>query len=309
MNLAPFRLEGPAVINLSGGRTSALMLRRYLDAHGGELPHDVHVVFANTGKEREETLGFVQEIALQWGVDVRWVERDIARPERWREVTYDTASRAGEPFAELCAERRFLPNGRMRFCTVELKIEVMRAFMRAQGYRRWTSAVGLRRDEAKRVHKLVDRGEDGDFAVTFPLFDAHVTKADVAAFWQSQPFDLALKPGEGNCDLCFLKGIRLREEIVREYPALATWWAEMEALITEMTKRPARFHAHERGYADLARRVRNTPRLPIALDTDEEREGIDCLCPDRRRPRCGCRRGHTLACLDARGRLDLPRAA
>lgn len=48
----PFRLDGPAIINVSGGRTSALMLRRILDAHGGALPGDAHAVFQNTGKER-----------------------------------------------------------------------------------------------------------------------------------------------------------------------------------------------------------------------------------------------------------------
>ena len=45
----PFRIEGPAIINVSGGRTSALMLRRVLDAHGGALPDGVVAAFANTG--------------------------------------------------------------------------------------------------------------------------------------------------------------------------------------------------------------------------------------------------------------------
>lgn len=34
----PFLIDGPAIVNFSGGRT--------LDAHRGELPADVHVVFA-----------------------------------------------------------------------------------------------------------------------------------------------------------------------------------------------------------------------------------------------------------------------
>ena len=35
--MSPFAIAGPAVVNVSGGRTSALMLRRVLDAHGGAL--------------------------------------------------------------------------------------------------------------------------------------------------------------------------------------------------------------------------------------------------------------------------------
>lgn len=58
---SPYLIEGPALISFSGGRTSALMLKRIIDAHGGTLPADVFVAFANTGREREETLRFVHE--------------------------------------------------------------------------------------------------------------------------------------------------------------------------------------------------------------------------------------------------------
>ncbi len=57
----PFHITGPALISFSGGRTSGYMLWRILQAHGGTLPDDVYVTFANTGKEREETLRFVYE--------------------------------------------------------------------------------------------------------------------------------------------------------------------------------------------------------------------------------------------------------
>lgn len=60
-----FKIDGPAVISFSGGRTSGLMLRRCLDAG---LQPDVHVLFANTGKERPETLDFVRDCGLNWGV-------------------------------------------------------------------------------------------------------------------------------------------------------------------------------------------------------------------------------------------------
>ena len=35
------------------------MLKHIVDAHGGRLPDDIAVVFANTGMERPETLDFV----------------------------------------------------------------------------------------------------------------------------------------------------------------------------------------------------------------------------------------------------------
>lgn len=101
----PYFIEGPAVISFSGGRTSAYMLRHILDAHGGSLPEDVHVCFMNTGKERPETLDFIRACSQRWGVRVRWLE--FQRPGEgrptWRELNYDTASRAGEPFEALIA--------------------------------------------------------------------------------------------------------------------------------------------------------------------------------------------------------------
>lgn len=54
--LRHFKIEGPAKISFSGGRTSALMLYLVLMANGGTLPEDVKVLFANTGKEREATM-------------------------------------------------------------------------------------------------------------------------------------------------------------------------------------------------------------------------------------------------------------
>jgi 3'-phosphoadenosine 5'-phosphosulfate sulfotransferase (PAPS reductase)/FAD synthetase len=293
----PFFIDGPACINFSGGRSSALMLRRCLDAHGGFLPSDVHVVFANTGRERAATLDFVRECALRWGVWIRWVERDGSGEPgaRFREVEYETASRTGEPFAELIDEHRFLPNAVARFCTIELKILVARDFMRAEGHAHWTSVVGLRRDEPARVSKVRAR-ENPEWDVACPLYDARVRAADVTAFWAAQPFDLALKPWEGNCDLCFLKGRAKRERIVRDRPELAAWWVEQERRIG------GRFHAHERGYAALAERVRRLPLLPMDLAPEHD-DSLPCGCTDRRPARrrtCTCNKrpgeGHTLAC-------------
>ena len=294
MERDPFLCAGPTILNISGGRTSGYMLRRHLDAHGGTLPDDVHAVYANTGRERRETLDFVAEMASRWGVEIRWIERRAKGA--WAEVDYESAARDGEPFAELVAEKRYLPNAVARFCTQELKIKTAAGFMRAQGYDRWTSVLGLRADEARRVVSV--RGRDhGEWDVSCPLFDARITRADVDAFWRAQPFDLALQSYEGNCDLCFLKGRLRRERIMREHPELASWWIEQEERIG------GRFHAHEKGY----RRTLNMVLAQGALDfgdaaaADEDADTIPCTCTERRRPkRCTChkkpRRGHTLAC-------------
>ena len=90
------------VVNLSGGRSSAYLLQRILDAHGGGLPDRTVVLFANTGKERWETLDFVRDIERHWRVPIMWLEyvyRPNERPKHhYRLVNHQTASRNGEPF-------------------------------------------------------------------------------------------------------------------------------------------------------------------------------------------------------------------
>ena len=117
MTRDPYRIAGPAVISFSGGRISGYMLRRILDAHGGALPSDVAVVFANTGKERPETLDFVAQCGARWNVRIVWVEYDWDAPHRTRLVSHNSASRNGEPFEALIDRKGFVPNPRMRFCT------------------------------------------------------------------------------------------------------------------------------------------------------------------------------------------------
>lgn len=210
--MTPYRIEGPAVISFSGGRTSAYMLRMILDAHGGTLPPDVYVLFADTGKERPETYDFVRACGVEWGVDIVWIERP------------------GQ-FTQLITDKKYLPNPIARFCTQELKLTPMRRWMLAKGYDHWTNAVGIRADEPRRIAKM--RGAAGTrkerWDNVFPLYESGITKEAVNAFWSSQPFDLQLGPDEGNCDLCFLKGYGKLKNIVRERPDLALWWADQEA--------------------------------------------------------------------------------
>lgn len=288
----PFRVDLPAFLSFSGGATSGLMLRRVLDAFGGSAPEGLVVGFMNTGLERPETLDFVDACADRWGIEIVWLERR-SRAEPCVEVTHDTASRNGEPFARLIEERRYLPNAVQRLCTAHLKVKVAERYMLSLGHEHWTNVVGLRRDEPRRVARVRERSEER-WETVVPLYDAGITSADVEAFWRTQSFRLRLRTGEGNCNLCFLKGRALRTHLAAARPGDAAWWIAQEA------KTGHRFHKDERGYADLLDRARRQLPLLSEVELAAEREGIACHCTDRRAPRCGCRRGHTLACVFGR---------
>ena len=74
----PFLFDEPAIISFSGGRTSGLRLWSILQAHGGSLPDNIKVCFANTGKERE-ALDFVQACATHWTTPITLLEYDSAQ--------------------------------------------------------------------------------------------------------------------------------------------------------------------------------------------------------------------------------------
>lgn len=276
MTDAPYIITGPALISFSGGRTSAYMLHEIIRAHDGKLPDDVVVTFANTGKEREETLRFVHECSVRWGVKVHWLEWRDGNPS-FEEVGFNSASRDGEPFAALIAKKSFLPNGVMRFCTQELKIRVMRDFCKSLGWTNWTNVIGLRYDEGHRVLKAIDRSMSGKdpWRNRMPLADAKITVRDVHAFWSRQPFDLQLEPYEGNCDLCFLKGAGKLKRLIRDNPGMADWWKRMEESVRAKSEQAGRFRK-EYSYADLEREVLTQPLMPGLLDDGSEEYDAEC---------------------------------
>lgn len=276
-----FKVPQPCCISFSGGRTSAYMLRRILDAFGGTLPADVVVCFANTGKEREETLQFVKDCGDRWGVEIVWLEHCFVDGERsYKQVSFETASRKGEPFEELIRAKKYLPNPVARFCTADLKIRTINRYLReGLGWDEYTTAVGIRADEPRRLAKLAklakshERGEK-----IAPLGSAGITEQEVLAYWRSQSFDLRLKSYEGNCDLCFLKGAGKLLRIISENPSCADWWIAMETVVPNGGGHTnATFRSDRPSYVKLAGFARNQLRLPLI---ENEEDNMPCDCTD-----------------------------
>lgn len=270
----PYLIQGPAQISFSGGRSSGMMLCKIVEAHGGTLPDDVVVLFANTGKEREETLVFVQQLADHLFVNVRWLEyRSRSGEHQFAIVDFDTASRNGEPFASAIQHRTYLPNPVARFCTVELKVRTMHRYLRSIGWTEWDSVVGIRADEPRRLAKLANQDYGKHEERLAPMGRDGATKADVRAFWDAMPFDLGLPTinGEtvgGNCDLCYLKGAQKVIGLIRENPSAADWWATQEAT-------GKRFRIDRPDYASM----KIIAMRPGLFDTPEE-EALPCECTD-----------------------------
>jgi len=281
----PFRITEPTCISFSGGRTSALMLWRVLQANDG-LPADAVVCFANTGKEEEATLRFVRDCSERWNVPITWLEY---RDDGYAIVDFDTASRNGEPFEALIRKRNYLPNPVTRFCTSELKIRTMHRYLRANwesfGWdasdMEWNQMIGIRADEQRRLSKIRARGHSTETTkepMLLPLADAGVTLADVQLFWAAQPFGLELptvngRTLAGNCDLCFLKPANQVRSLIAQKPERAIWWAKMEALALASKPSGAVFRSDRPSYAAM---LKNVGDQTDAFGHDEE--AIACFC-------------------------------
>jgi len=262
----PFEIKEPTCISFSGGRTSAYMLYRVLEAHQMNLPSDAKVIFCNTGKEHESTLDFVRDIEKHWDISIVWLE--YAKNEaKFNVVNHTTASRNGEPFSALIESRSFLPNSVMRFCTTELKINPINRYMASIGFPEFQTMAGIRADEPRRVVKLRE-------TLVAPLAIAGVTQSHVQAFWKANSFDLGLEFRDkvtplGNCDLCFMKGAHQLMSIIQQEPKRAIWWAEQEKKIG------GRFSKDRPDYTQMMNFGINQTDM-----FDPNEETIACFCGD-----------------------------
>ena len=278
----PYRIEGPAIISFSGGRSSGYMLKHIIDAWSGALPDDVKVCFANTGKEHLLTLDFVRDCEEHWPVKIHWLEwQPGEHGQRWREVDHATASRDGEPYKALIRQKQYLPNPVTRFCTIELKIRVMRDFCRSLGWEHWTNIIGLRADEPRRVSKALAPGRKERWENAAPLARGGITKKDVIEWWGRQNFGLALANVNGstplgNCDLCFLKSAKTIQRIMAEQPELARWWIEAEAEAWPGKPSGRRFRIDRPSYAEMLKAVQD--QRPF--DFGEQDTLTECMCHD-----------------------------
>ena len=272
----PYLITEPTVISFSGGRTSAYMLYKVLEANNG-LPKEAIVCFANTGKEEEATLKFVNDCSVHWDAPISWVEYRDAEI-KFELVTYETASRNGEPFEALIKKRGIVPNPRNKSCTAELKIRAVSRYIKSIGWTEWQSLVGIRADEMHRAIRL--KGDSKGEKPYCPLAKDNVTKEIVGEFWRNQSFDLELPNINGvtplgNCDLCYLKAEGKIKSIIQQNPEKAIWWAKMEQLAFEISGpgNGALFRIDRPSYSQL---IKNNASQLSLLDDD----AIECFCGD-----------------------------
>lgn len=217
-------------ISFSGGKTSAYMTKMLLDHFRQHEPErEIVVTFANTGQEHEETLKFVDRCDKAFGFGVVWLEAAVdprkGKVTGHRVVTFETASRKGEPF-EAVIQKYGIPNKSYNHCTRETKLNPMTSFQKSLGWKkgRYSVAIGIRADEIDRVS--LKTMELGGF---YPCVDAGVTKEDVRQWWAKQDFNLNIPEQLGNCTWCWKKSLRKLMTLTQTHPEIFDFPRRMEA--------------------------------------------------------------------------------
>lgn len=268
--------------SFSGGLTSAFMAYYLKKTYPN---NNISYIFANTGKEREETLKFLNQCDKRWNLGVTWLEAVISHEKgvgtNYKIVDFETASRNGEPFEEMI-KKYGLPNQSRPHCTRELKQVPIHKYMKSIT-KNYTTAIGIRIDEAHRCNW--EKVKTGEFY--YPLAtEVRATKEFIINWWDKQDFNLELKSYEGNCDVCWKKSSRKLMTICIENPKLFDWWVDMET--KHGTNKGYTFFRQNKSALDIIEMAKttnfnkaicdkdiidNAPKLFTDLDTE-----MSCFC-------------------------------
>ena len=218
------------LVSFSGGRTSAFMLKWIYD--NWQEKYNLITVFANTGKEEEGTLKFVERCSKEWNIPVVWVEAthrdENGKPHsekgwgvKHRIVDFKTASRNGEPFSEMLSILG-IPSTNAPFCSDQLKRKAIESLLKSIGWRDYYKAIGIRCDEIDRVDSKFRKKK-----ILYPLVNEHPTVSlQILAWFNANFFDLEIHPDLGNCDACWKKDMKRLVRIADHSPDRFDWWKE-----------------------------------------------------------------------------------
>lgn len=230
------------LVSVSGGETSMYMAQ-WLKKQWGKT-NDLKYIFANTGEENEATLEFIEKCSQYFDLPIIWVEavfNGYKKGVSAKVVSFETASRNGEPFKEMI--KKFgIPNMGFPHCSRELKASAINAYCRQIGFKIDFKCIGIRADEIDRTPTKKN--------IVAPLIKEGFTKEHRNIFWRDMPFRLQLKGYEDNCKVCWKKTLRKLLTIAKYHPErfenFRKWEKEFEFFVppTQKAKRvvPLRFN-------------------------------------------------------------------
>lgn len=222
-------LKKDLVVSTSGGKSSMFMADFLIKNYSDE--YNFYFVFANTGREHEGTLDFLEKSDKHFNLNLIWLEA-IIDPKlgigpKHKQVNFKTANRDGKVFENFIAKEG-IPNTSRQHCTDRLKTQVIRSWMREKGIlKNAKTAIGYRFDEQSRADP--NKATVKRYNLVYPICNwGHFDKQDVDSFWEYMPFTLDIPPHYGNCLTCFKKSDPKLYRNYHEHPEWFDWNIEMD---------------------------------------------------------------------------------
>ena len=239
--------------------------------------HNIIYAMANTSKEREESLRFMNECDKHFKLNITWIEAEINQEKRkgtdFKITTFKDLKRNGELFED-GIKKYGIPSKINKWCNRELKLVPLKKYCDSIfGKKNYSIAVGLRADEMDRV--MASFKENNVF---YPLLDNGITTRDRNRFWKDQPIQITIPAFKGNCDLCFEKSNRKLITTIIEEPNIIDWWDDMINKYSKITidgKDSYNYYVEKKGGMNFYRENRNIKDLvkmaeqPFSKATDE----------------------------------------
>ena len=210
------------MVSVSGGRTSCYMAwwmlnnRNIVAGKLGIKEHDLEFIFcfANTGMEHEDTLRFMNDVDINFGLNCVWLEGYVTSGKKvgtkHRIVSYDSAFRVDQwqepmhPYTNHITKYG-VPNVSYKNCSRDMKEYTIKSYLRSLGLtekKHFYTALGIRDDEAVK-RKSTNPGRRG---LIYPFIDwLPLSKSDVLEWWSQYSWDLKIPEAFGNCISCFKK--------------------------------------------------------------------------------------------------------
>jgi len=238
--------------------------------------HNVLYAMANTSKEREESLDFMNEVDKYYNLNVNYIEAKFNKKRGkgvdFKIVDFKDLKRNGEIFED--GIKKFgIPCKINKWCNRDMKIVPLKKFADSIfGLDNYSIAVGMRVDEIDRI------GENYKTNNTFyPLFDNNIDTRYRNKFWKEQSIQITIPAFKGNCDMCFEKSNRKLMTILKEEPNIVNWWNEMLKIYSQIpiNEKPSYNIYAENGGMNFYRENRSIKDLvklaeqPFSKATDE----------------------------------------
>ncbi len=268
--------------SVSFGRSSAAMAI-HLAINAKYRDCNILFAFANTSKEREETLKFGKQ--LSDFLNIVWIEGTYPMKKGkgigYKVVNFETAKRNGEVFEAMLEKANIvtvtgnkvgLPNHGTPYCSDRLKKiplhKLAKDYFKGEKY---VTAIGFRREDVE-VSRRITYAEIREIKdYIYPLitdFMPHpLSQRDVSKVIETAGYNLKIPSKWGNCDGCWKRSEQKQVEMLREGVLNPDWWRKMENQYND------KFYRGFQSIDDLMKKA----KLPISLDVFED-NGEACLC-------------------------------